>query len=161
MRLVGTHPAPSPRPVLPKRNTKRRGAATPSPPGNTPRRPAAADVDLPAPRTFNPAQAFAALAAARIEGGRAAILRPEARRGLMRAATAAGLRPFDATLIIAMVQDRARRGEPLAEAPADPRLTAVKLPTPQLPVATLASAAVTLALAASIFTLAITWLAGA
>ncbi|MEM1185048.1 MAG: hypothetical protein AAGI53_08590 [Planctomycetota bacterium] len=110
---------------------------------------------------FNPAQAFAALVATHVEGGRAAIVRPENRRGLMRAAAAAGLRPFDATLIIAMVQDRARRGEPLAESGTDPRLVAVKLPESKFPLATVASAALTVTLAACIFALAIGWLAGA
>ncbi len=46
-----------------------------------------------------------------IEGGRAAILRPERRRELFTRATSLGLRPFDATLVIAIVQDAARRGE--------------------------------------------------
>jgi hypothetical protein len=55
--------------------------------------------------------AFAASAARAIEGGRAAILRPEARRALLASAVRAGLRPFDAHLIIAVVQDAARRGE--------------------------------------------------
>ncbi|MCA9294405.1 MAG: hypothetical protein KDA20_11390 [Phycisphaerales bacterium] len=46
-----------------------------------------------------------------LEGGRAAILRPERRRELVANAQAMGLRPFDANLIIAIVQDGARRGE--------------------------------------------------
>lgn len=46
-----------------------------------------------------------------LEGGRAAILRPEARRSVVAMATAHGLRPFDANLVIAIVQDGARRGE--------------------------------------------------
>jgi hypothetical protein len=47
-----------------------------------------------------------------LEGGRAAIIRPEVRRRLVNKATSAGLRPFDANLVIAIVQDAARRGEP-------------------------------------------------
>jgi len=46
-----------------------------------------------------------------LEGGKAAILRPERRRNLVAAAGALGVRPFDANLLIAAVQDRVRRGE--------------------------------------------------
>ncbi|HYE60579.1 MAG TPA: hypothetical protein VD997_01165 [Phycisphaerales bacterium] len=46
-----------------------------------------------------------------IEGGRAAIIRPEVRRRLVTRATERGLRPFDANLVIAVVQEGARRGE--------------------------------------------------
>ncbi|MCW5756046.1 MAG: hypothetical protein KIT54_02300 [Phycisphaeraceae bacterium] len=49
-----------------------------------------------------------------LEGGRAAILRPEARDRLLVQADRMGLRAFDANLIIAIVQDSARCGlEPL------------------------------------------------
>ncbi|MFA6044300.1 MAG: hypothetical protein WC718_04900, partial [Phycisphaerales bacterium] len=54
--------------------------------------------------------AFAATVAAKIEGGRAAILRPEARQALVANGAKAGLRPFDVSLVIAIVQDAARRG---------------------------------------------------
>lgn len=47
-----------------------------------------------------------------LEGGRAAILTPDNRRRLVSDARRAGLRAFDANLIIAIVQDSARRGEP-------------------------------------------------
>ena len=154
--------------VLTGGNTARRADATASPQrhvGRTPSRGPARSARPATPRVaddagFNPAQAFAALVSTHIEGGRAGIVRPEARRGLMRAALAAGLRPFDATLIIAMVQDRARRGEPLGESARDPRLVAVKVPEKKLPLAALASAALTVTLAASMFALVITWLAG-
>ncbi len=57
---------------------------------------------------------FACRVATSIEGGRAAILRPEARERLLAQANRLGLRPFDANLIIAIVQDSARCGhEPL------------------------------------------------
>ena len=46
-----------------------------------------------------------------LEGGNAAILRPERRRELIAAAVGRGMRPFDANLVIAIVQDAARRGE--------------------------------------------------
>lgn len=50
-------------------------------------------------------------AAESIEGGAAAILRPEKRRAIVDLATSKGLRPFDANLVIAIAQDEARRGE--------------------------------------------------
>lgn len=45
-----------------------------------------------------------------IDGGRAGILVPERRRALVSTAERMGMRPFDANLIIAVVQDRFRRG---------------------------------------------------
>lgn len=45
-----------------------------------------------------------------LEGGRAGILIPERRRALISAAQRLGMRQFDANLIIAIVQDRFRRG---------------------------------------------------
>jgi hypothetical protein len=60
--------------------------------------------------------AFAKLVEESIEGGRAAIIRPETRRELAAAAESQGLRPFEAQLTIAMVQDAARHGEVLARA---------------------------------------------
>lgn len=56
---------------------------------------------------------FAGIVASRLQGGRAAILPGDARERLLDAAKRFGLRPFDATLIIALVQDSARRGAPL------------------------------------------------
>jgi hypothetical protein len=46
-----------------------------------------------------------------LEGGKAAMLRPEKRRGLLVAAQTLGLRSFDANLVIAIVQDGVRSGE--------------------------------------------------
>ncbi|MHC5113841.1 MAG: hypothetical protein ACYTGP_05375 [Planctomycetota bacterium] len=43
-------------------------------------------------------------------------LSPERRAAVMRTARRLGVRPFDANVIIAIVQDQARRGEPLASA---------------------------------------------
>jgi hypothetical protein len=60
-----------------------------------------------------------------LEGGRAAILRPEARRGVMTVARACGLRPFDANLVIAIVQDGARRGETVGTPDVESRLRLV------------------------------------
>lgn len=46
-----------------------------------------------------------------LEGGRAAILRPELRRRLVSEGAKLGLRPFDTQLVIAIAQDAARRGD--------------------------------------------------
>lgn len=46
------------------------------------------------------------------------LLTPEKRDRLVRMAKIMGLRPFDAHLIIAIVQDQARRGVPVLSAPA-------------------------------------------
>lgn len=64
---------------------------------------------------------FAALVRTSIEGGRAAILRPERRHDLMTRAHTLGLRPFDANLVIAVVQEAARRGEDAAIPQRTPR----------------------------------------
>jgi len=77
--------------------------------------------------------------AATLEGGRAAILRPESRDRLLSQATRLGLRQFDANLIIAIVQDSARCGEePLGLATAErlPLIRPAHTPTPAgLPIA--------------------------
>jgi hypothetical protein len=75
----------------------------------------AADPAGPArPRTpADPRWVLAAAAMTALDGGRAAVLAPARRRRLMATAAAMGLREFDAALIIAIVQDAARRGEPL------------------------------------------------
>ncbi len=54
---------------------------------------------------------FAVQVARSIEGGRAAVLGPVRRRKLVAMAVSMGLRPFDANLIIAVVQDGVRSGE--------------------------------------------------
>lgn len=61
---------------------------------------------------------FAMRVSQSLEGGRAALLRPDARRKLVHLAANTGLRPFDANLLIAIVQDSARRGEPTLSDPA-------------------------------------------
>lgn len=52
-----------------------------------------------------------------IEGGAAAILTPESRTRLMKFGASMGLRAFDCTLVLAIVQDYARSGgrEPMGE----------------------------------------------
>jgi hypothetical protein len=54
---------------------------------------------------------FATRVASSLEGGSAAVLRPEPRARLRQMATRMGIRDFDASLIVAIVQDAARRGE--------------------------------------------------
>lgn len=60
-----------------------------------------------------------------IEGGRAAVIRPEARERLVHTAGAMGLRPFDANLVLAIVQDAARQGRTPQDADTVDRLTMV------------------------------------
>src|SRR5436190_12713192 len=60
-----------------------------------------------------------------LQGGRAAILRPESRRSLVSFALSMGLRPFDASLVIAIVQDAARAGLPTLGALTEERLLMV------------------------------------
>jgi hypothetical protein len=59
---------------------------------------------------------FANSVAEKLEGGKAAILRTDSREALQKSALSLGLRAFDANLIIAIVQDAARRGEIIATA---------------------------------------------
>lgn len=61
-----------------------------------------------------------------LEGGRAAILTPDVRRSIVTEAKRMGLRPFDANLIIAIVQDRARCGDPLDQLGSDGRIRLVR-----------------------------------
>lgn len=60
---------------------------------------------------FDARMIFAEQVARRLEGGGAAILRPQVREGLVAQAHRLGMRTFDANLVIAIVQDAARRGE--------------------------------------------------
>lgn len=62
----------------------------------------------PALHPASPHLAFATSIARALEG---AILAPERREALIQEARSLGLREFDANLVIAVVQDRARRGE--------------------------------------------------
>ncbi len=76
---------------------------------------------------------FACRVATSLEGGRAAILRPESRDRLLNQANHLGLRQFDANLIMAIVQDTARCGlEPLSLATAErlPLIRPAHTPTP-------------------------------
>lgn len=60
-----------------------------------------------------------------LDGGRVALLAPNKRRTLVRLAEQMGLRTFDAALVIAIVQDAARAGEPLTRSAQD-RLAMVR-----------------------------------
>jgi len=68
---------------------------------------------------------LASKAAQAIEGGRAALLRPEARKRLLSEARSLGLRPFDANLVLAIVQDQARIGGSMRPELLAPRLAIV------------------------------------
>jgi hypothetical protein len=57
----------------------------------------------------DPRWALAVRARAQLQGG---LMTPERRRRVMRTARALGIRPFDASVIIALMQDQARRGLP-------------------------------------------------
>lgn len=66
---------------------------------------------LAAEAELNPNDARWVLAIRAAQALEGAQLRPERREKLVRLATTLGMRPFDANLVIAIVQDRARRGE--------------------------------------------------
>src|SRR5258705_9053634 len=68
---------------------------------------------------------LAVRAAGVLQGGRAALLPPESRRRLVALALSMGLRPFDANLVIAIVQDAARAGLPTLGALTEERLLMV------------------------------------
>lgn len=83
------------------------------------------DADAPALDATDARWVFAVRVSQKLEGGRRAILRPENRERLYKDAKALGLRPFDSTLIIAIVQDAARAGHALGPSAAE-RLTLVR-----------------------------------
>ena len=63
-----------------------------------------------------------------LDGGRAAILTPDVRRDIVSRAKRMGLRPVAANRLIAIVQDRARCGEPLDDLTGDARIRLVRAP---------------------------------
>lgn len=67
-------------------------------------------------KTFDPADARWQLATETQRALQGAVLAFEDRRRLLAMANRLGIRAFDANLILALVQDRARRGEPLEAA---------------------------------------------
>lgn len=121
LRLVNTGASPQ-RITSPSGNTaRRRPVAAPSSPASS-ADPLRALADARSPRTAptsdlqaNDARwVFAVRVSKALEPGPEPALPPDRRRRLMSIARALGLRPFDANLIIAIVQDAARSGEPLS-----------------------------------------------
>ena len=80
-------------------------------------------------RTFDPTDARWQLATETQRALQGAVLAFEDRRRLLDLAHRLGIRAFDANLILALVQDRARRGEPLEAAAA----TIEMIPKPAAP----------------------------
>lgn len=74
---------------------------------------------------------FAVRVSQTLEGGRAAILRPDRRRALLSQARAMGLRDFDAGLLIAIVQDGARVGDGALSEGVEQRVTLVRAADPE------------------------------
>lgn len=103
MRLVGAHTMPDRSPLRVEKRTPR--------PSDDHQRAVAQENQRSASLTVQDARwAFAVRVASSIEGGKAGIMRPEVRTRLLTQAGHLGLRPFDANLIIAIVQDSARTG---------------------------------------------------
>ncbi len=74
---------------------------------------------------LDPRWILAVQAMREMQGGRAAVVTPEARRRLMLVGRRLGLRAFDTSLVIAIVQDGARRGEDPLGSEANARLRLV------------------------------------
>ena len=184
LRRGNTRPDPTPRhtPPIPPRPVARarlslvsddrvvgtvRPVPRPTPTPHTPVPPTRAEAVAAENRTaadhpFDPADPrwiLATRAAAALEGGRAAILPPERRARLVCLATSLGLRPFDAHLVIAIVQDDARTGtRPLADT-AKHRVALVRPPADPFDAGALAiRLAIAALLAAAIVLTVIGWL---
>jgi hypothetical protein len=99
-----------------------------------------------------------------LDGGRAAILPPDVRRALVTRGQRLGLRPFDANLVIAIVQEQVRRGDgPPKESASqlNSRLRMVGPPRATLSGAEIALAVfLTIALAAGTLALLVAWITG-
>ena len=93
--------------------------------------------------------------------GSGGLLGPEQRDRLLRTATRMGLRSFDANLVLAIVQDAARRGEsPLSRASAE-RLTHVGRAEPRDSRGPIGSSAIAVfVLASVVFWLLVYWVTG-
>lgn len=113
LRLVNGEPSPAGAP-LPERDARRAQAVAAE-------NRAAAALSVDDARVI-----FAAEVAGQLQGGLVALLTPERRRRLVARAEGLGLRPFDANLIIAIVQDRARGGEFDSGAEEDVRLGMIR-----------------------------------
>ena len=92
-----------------------------------------------------------------LEGGRAAILRPDKRARLRKLATSLGLGDFDTSLVIAIVQDAARRGETIRSERAQGALRLVRPPAKQRSGELLLRIAVALLLATAVVLVLMRW----
>ena len=79
-------------------------------------------------RTFDPTDARWQLATETQRALQGAVLAFEDRRRLLAMANRLGIRAFDANLILALVQDRARRGEPIEAAAETIEMIPVRVP---------------------------------
>jgi hypothetical protein len=106
----------------------------------------------------DPRWVLAVRTASQIEGG---VLTPERRERVMRTADQLGVRPFDAGIIIAMVQDRVRRGGGLGDLPPQLGLLSNPVRPPRrLRLPAWARFAIALVVATGINLLLIRWLIG-
>lgn len=128
-QTYGIDPSPAPA-ARPKRVEPRQyraiGQAMPAQPMpesprlrlvGTPADPAPAPAPTPRPidSASDPRWVLAVRTSEQLQG---TILTPEARHRLMRLGKVLGLNPFDTSLVIAIVQDQARRGTPAEQCPA-------------------------------------------
>jgi hypothetical protein len=123
-RAFGKNKTPArPRIVIAKR-VKTPRAASPSPARGLPQ------AVVPITEATDPRWMLATRTASELDGE---ILRPERRDELVHFGKSLGLTPFDANLIIAIVQDQARRGCPPDHCPAaaESQLAIVTLPQPK------------------------------
>jgi hypothetical protein len=107
---------------------------------------------------IDPRWVFAVQVARSIGGGRAAILAPERRQKLVAMAGGMGLRPFDANLIIAVVQDGVRSGDGALSPQVESRLAFIRgAAEPERRGKTLAVVLLTAAIAVGIFCVLARW----
>jgi len=94
------------------------------------REPSATATDAPPPRVSEAADPRWVLAVRTAEALEGPVLVPEKRERLLAVGAAVGLTPFDTALVIAMVQDQARRGVAPRQCPAaaEPQLRHVPRP---------------------------------
>jgi hypothetical protein len=136
LRLVGSGVAPSQR-ALPRDNIVRgvRVAsavyASMAPvPTAAQRKAVEAENKAATMSALDPRWALAVRVSSMLQGGRAAILPPESRRFLVSLGKDINLRPFDANLVIAIVQDAARAGYDPLGTESRLRLKMVREPVP-------------------------------
>ena len=115
LRLVGSGVAPTQR-ALPRGHTTGRRSPSALHVTTGPAPTAAVRLEIEAENkaasmsALDPRWALAVRANSMLQGGRAAVLPPESRRYLVQLGKDINLRPFDANLVIAIVQDAARAG---------------------------------------------------